>query len=1248
METMQRIAEKGELGWEYLGQRYFGPDASPAKMLKLLQPGHQVNRLAWDLVLDAEAHKYGCLMVFMPEQLASEIITGLQSRIKPEDLVELELEPHVTIRYGFGPKVSPEDFLPFVEDASPIKLTLLEPSIFHNDHDVLKLNIFSDCLGKLNAAVGELDLPGETYTEYEPHLTLAYLKKGTGWKYAGDPRLAMLLGRDVVLDTVVYSDAEKKRTTLYLSGNPSRSLAGVDLTRGGYLDGRVVRLSHEAPKISDKDLADLYDDLLDRYPPLADLLKLAPKPIRKITYQDQLFVKGENKTQGIIIEDDDWTYIEIAGRDLPLEAKLTWDKHEVDNSVSGTLRHEIGHVVRDAFLRRNKGFAKYWSGIYKKHKDDISEYASTNELELFCESFTAFTHPDYDDELPPKIHQVMEAVVGNLKLSEDLNGVSLSFCPGAYRDSSCGAGVTVLKSNIGGSTGAKLVEKDGQKFVAKQYSGNSKQVHNEIAANKLYNLLGSDSGAPKSELGVVEGKDAVLSPFIENTKPLSDLKGEDRSAAYEKLREGFVVDAVLANWDVTGLGHDNVLVDKTSGAVHRVDNGGALEFRAQGSPKGSAFGAEVKEIDTLRNANKNSDAAKVFGKITDEQITSQVRDLENRFDSEQVHAALKQSGYSEPKATALTAQLEARVGYLSQRWPVSKPVGDGGQKSSENRLQELQSKAAEVKARAAAEREKSGSVSTATKRERAEVNKKISGLKLAAPRDVREAGDELDLPLGDIAEQLDIPDGVSTQEVEQAIQDALDHVTSRGMNDENGQAYLESVLEEKGIEIPNESYLNNLVSTHNDIAGAAAERKSTLKNDDIWGYEYELGDSLVHREEHEILEGTILPKDDPFWDEWYPPNGWGCNCNARPIDWEEADAEGYDESAPEGIGSPPSGFDSDYQELLDDSGDDDSDSLAASFDGPLGVTLFHSRPKARLKLGFCPTGPGGGIDNSCGKNAGSLQDMQENKAKLEHMRDVAKEKIAAIKAGGAGSLSTYKKMRADLNKQIDIIDHQISEHLKGEVEKRPDTVPETVVLEEEPEGDVLSFNTSKDSDVWGDSQYKDWSKSLEKAERDAINDYTGAGYGVMNSILRRGRDPSPTNKAKIEAIDKALEKAPLLSQPLVTHRGLSTGANSIVSKLRAGDVFQDKGFVSTTLNKGATKAFSEGQYGAYGKLLPTRFDITVPAGGKGAYMTGGLEYRVGGHSEAEFLLPRGSKMRITSVKETSKTRIISAEVCYVC
>jgi SPP1 gp7 family putative phage head morphogenesis protein len=40
------------------------------------------------------------------------------------------------------------------------------------------------------------------------------------------------------------------------------------------------------------------------------------------------------------------------------------------------------------------------------------------------------------------------------------------------------------------------------------------------------------------------------------------------------------------------------------------------------------------------------------------------------------------------------------------------------------------------------------------------------------------------------------------------------------------------------------------------------------------------------RDEHRLLNGTILPINDPFWNTHYPPLGWGCRCSVTQTDRE--------------------------------------------------------------------------------------------------------------------------------------------------------------------------------------------------------------------------------------------------------------------------------------------------------------------------------------------------------------------------
>lgn len=60
---------------------------------------------------------------------------------------------------------------------------------------------------------------------------------------------------------------------------------------------------------------------------------------------------------------------------------------------------------------------------------------------------------------------------------------------------------------------------------------------------------------------------------------------------------------------------------------------------------------------------------------------------------------------------------------------------------------------------------------------------------------------------------------------------------------------------------------------------------------------YRLGPSERHRPAHVAREGITLPVDHPFWETWYPPNGWGCKCWVRQVSRTEAEELGISDDA---------------------------------------------------------------------------------------------------------------------------------------------------------------------------------------------------------------------------------------------------------------------------------------------------------------------------------------------------------------
>ncbi len=167
------------------------------------------------------------------------------------------------------------------------------------------------------------------------------------------------------------------------------------------------------------------------------------------------------------------------------------------------------------------------------------------------------------------------------------------------------------KQRLGGSTGAMLaVDSQGKQWVVKK-GASPEHVRAEAEADAIYRALGFET----PEGAIFETKDGPIkvTEYLEGGKTLAQLTTAERKAANAKLKDGIAADMVLGNWDVIGAGADNVMVTP-DGRVWRIDNGGALSFRAMGDPKeGDEWNGYPTEIWSMRDKQKNATAASVYG-----------------------------------------------------------------------------------------------------------------------------------------------------------------------------------------------------------------------------------------------------------------------------------------------------------------------------------------------------------------------------------------------------------------------------------------------------------------------------------------------------------------------------------------------------------------------------------------------------------------------------------------------------------
>jgi 2'-5' RNA ligase len=186
-----------------------------------------------------EKHEYSSTQVDLPTPLAQGIITAGAS-IPDEQLADdgRETVPHITVKFGIHGE-DPAEVQKLLAEEPPVTATLGKTSIFHTDEaDVLKVDVDSPDLHRLNAKIADALPHTDTHPDYKPHVTIAYLQKGQGEQYDGQD-IPGVTGQTVTLPAVTFSSKNGEKTNIPLSGSP-----GEPLQQGTY---RADELSDAPP-----------------------------------------------------------------------------------------------------------------------------------------------------------------------------------------------------------------------------------------------------------------------------------------------------------------------------------------------------------------------------------------------------------------------------------------------------------------------------------------------------------------------------------------------------------------------------------------------------------------------------------------------------------------------------------------------------------------------------------------------------------------------------------------------------------------------------------------------------------------------------------------------------------------------------------------------------------------------------------------------------------------------------------------
>jgi 2'-5' RNA ligase len=92
--------------------------------------------------------------------------------------------PHCTILYGIYNDVQQSDLLRYLLPLQSIPVKFGNITIFENNNfDVVKMDVKSEELNKINRNIINNIPYSSSYKVYKSHVTLGYVKKGTGQKY---------------------------------------------------------------------------------------------------------------------------------------------------------------------------------------------------------------------------------------------------------------------------------------------------------------------------------------------------------------------------------------------------------------------------------------------------------------------------------------------------------------------------------------------------------------------------------------------------------------------------------------------------------------------------------------------------------------------------------------------------------------------------------------------------------------------------------------------------------------------------------------------------------------------------------------------------------------------------------------------------------------------------------------------------------------------------------------------------------
>ena len=141
---------------------------------------------------------------------------------------------------------------------------------------------------------------------------------------------------------------------------------------------------------------------------------------------------------------------------------------------------------------------------------------------------------------------------------------------------------------------------------------------------------------------------------------------------------------------------------------------------------------------------------------------------------------------------------------------------------------------------------------------------------------------------------------VMREDILKDIRSALDKALSEGKTFKEFSKEIKPTLQKKGwwgeqiivdskgnaekVQLGSMYRLKTIYSVNMQVAYQTGRYKTQVDNAENRPYwEYVAVMDTATRPEHAMLNGLIYRYDDPFWQSFYPPNGWRCRCRVNAL-----------------------------------------------------------------------------------------------------------------------------------------------------------------------------------------------------------------------------------------------------------------------------------------------------------------------------------------------------------------------------